>query len=281
MLPYDQTRVILQNKSNDDYINATHIGCLIENDSNSNSKHNIQPPHPNFIISQLPFTTTNTDLFDFWSMILQQQIELIVCLCRESEFNQQYYWPANKQTPLNVFSLKIQLQSVKETANSIQRVFTVANTQENVTRTVVVLQQNIKANASTASQLNVTVTTGIGLNEMPENVSGFLKFVKECEHFYLTQQRNHSHPILVHCMNGVSRSAVFILVYTMIQIIDTSCDTSFSTSAPTSIGSISSEFMLRLVKQMRSKRKYMIQSTYHLKYAYDALLYYMKGKATS
>ena len=211
-------------------------------------------------------------------MILQQKIELIVCLCRENEFNQQYYWPTDKQTSLNIMSLKVTLQSVKETSNSIQRIFTVENSTENVSRTVVILQQNIKTanalngNGSQAINANVTTTTGIGLNELPENVSGFLKFVKECENFYLTQQRNRSHPILVHCMNGVSRSAVFLLVFTMIQVID---DSSGSSSTQTS--SISSEFMIKLIKNMRSKRKYMIQSIYHLKYSYDALLYYMKG----
>ena len=118
-------------------------------------------------------------------------------------------------------------------------------------------------------------TTGIGLNELPENVSAFLKFVKECENYFLTQQRNRSHPILVHCMNGVSRSAVFILIYTMIQIIDNSSGS--SSLSQTSSTNLSSEFMMKLIKSMRSKRKYMIQSTYHLKYSYDALLYYMKG----
>ncbi len=249
-------------------------------DTNVNDASNGASLHPNFIISQLPFTNQNADLFDFWSMILQQKIELIVCLCRENEFNHQYYWPTSKQTSLNIFSLKVTLQSIKETSNSTQRIFTIENTIENLSRTVVILQQNIKnthglneINSTTIDSTKVT-TTGIGLNELPENVSTFLKFVKECENYFLTQQRNRSHPILVHCMNGVSRSAVFILIYSMIQIIDNSSGSSLSQTSSTTL---SSEFMMKLIKTMRSKRKYMIQSIYHLKYSYDALLYYMKG----
>ena len=275
MLPYDQTRVILQRKNNQDYINATHIGTLVDLSESANGSGAVQ--HPNFIISQLPNTNPLTELFDFWTMILQQKIELIVCLCRENEFNQQFYWPTSKQASLNIMSLKVTLQSVKETPNSIQRIFTVENSTENISRTVVILQQNLKTTTALSignSSAAAATTTGIGLNELPENVSGFLKFVKECENFYLTQQRNRSHPILVHCMNGVSRSAVFLLVYTMIQVID---DLSVSSSSTSIISSLSSEFMLKLIRNMRAKRKYMIQSMYHLKYSYDALLYYMKG----
>ncbi len=108
---------------------------------------------------------------------------------------------------------------------------------------------------------------------MPESISSFLKFVKECEYFYLTQQRNPSHPVLIHCMNGVSRSAVFILVYTMIQIIDLAGNK--QNQLHHSIN-ISSDLILKLIKQMREKRKYMIQSMHHLKYTYDAVLYYLK-----
>lgn len=275
LLPFDQTRVVLQSRKSDDYINATLIGQLGA-DLDYNSSSSSQSKHPNFVISQLPYASNSPDLFDFWSMIFQQQTELIVCLCRDNEFSSsssnsnQYYWPVDKQTPLNVLSLRISLQSVKETQNSIQRVCTVTNTLDNQTRTVVILQHVNKSSSSALIQAPAA-TTGIGLNEMPENIAGFLKFIKECNNFYLTQQRNSNNPIVVHCMNGVSRSAVFILVYTMIQIIDGMCES--SVQAPLSI---SSDLLMRLIKQMRSRRKYMIQSMHHLKYSYESVLYYLK-----
>lgn len=252
-------------KGADDYINATLIGQLAQDlDPNSNNKQ------PSFIITQMPFTNLQNELFDFWSMILQEQIEVLVCLCRDSEFGTTYYWPNNKQTPLNILNLKICLQSSKETLNSTQRVFTVSNLTENVTRTVVILQYQFNSNNNGVKPVIGSVT-GIAQNEMPENISSFLKFVKECEYFYLKEQRNKSHPILVHCMNGVSRSAVFILLYSMIQLIDSICES----DSPYQI-SLNSDLVLKLIKQMRSKRKYMIQSMHLLKYSYDAILYYLK-----
>ncbi len=105
---------------------------------------------------------------------------------------------------------------------------------------------------------------------MPENVAEFIKFAKECKHLYTHEQRNPENPVLVHCMNGVSRSAVFLLVYSLIQIID-----AYFEDSQAQVTTIS-ETLLRLIKQMRSRRKYMVQSTYHLKYSYNAILYYAK-----
>ncbi len=51
LLPYDQTRVILQNK-NDDYINATNIGKLITGEIIDTTKL-IQQKQPSFIVAQV------------------------------------------------------------------------------------------------------------------------------------------------------------------------------------------------------------------------------------
>ena len=274
LLPYDQTRVCLQSRNGDDYINATVIGQL-HSDAEPASVTN-----PNFIISQAPLTSSSSDMYNFWSMIIEQQVELVVCLCRDSELGPTHYWPSDKQTPLNINSLRISLLTFKETAHSVQRICSVKNSSDNQSRTVVLLQHvnnNSKNNATTNGSATALPTTnsGIGLNEMPENVASFLKFIKECEHFYKTQQRSLTHPVLVHCMNGVSRSAVFLLLFSMIQIIDLNCDHN-QTLSTLSSQLILSDVLIRFIKQMRNKRKYMIQSMCHLKYAYDATLYYLK-----
>jgi hypothetical protein len=86
LLPFDQTRVILPNrKSDNDYINASHIGQLsYEVDSK------LLKLQPSFIVSQLPILSLslelNSQLNDFWSMIFHNQIECLVCLCRDNEF---------------------------------------------------------------------------------------------------------------------------------------------------------------------------------------------------
>jgi len=267
LLPYDQTRVCLQSKNGDDYINATLIGEL-----HSDAEPGVN--NPSFIISQAPLTSSSSDMYNFWLMVIEQQVELIVCLCRDSELGPTHYWPSDKQIPLNINSLTISLLSFKETPHSVQRICSLKNSSDNQSRTVILLQHVNSKNILISGTPAPTTNSGIGLNEMPENVASFLKFIKECEHFYKTQQRSLTHPVLVHCMNGVSRSAVFLLLFSMIQIIDLNCDQ--NQTLPSCSQPILSDMLIRFIKQMRNKRKYMIQSMCHLKYAYDATLYYLK-----
>ena len=109
---------------------------------------------------------------------------------------------------------------------------------------------------------------------MPENMATFLKFLKDCESFYLTEQRNKANPIVVHCLNGVSRSAVFMLLYNTIQSIDTFYDDQAVTAESSSLSV--ADLVLKYIKLMRGKRKYMIHTINHLRYAYDCLLFYMR-----
>jgi len=59
LLPYDQTRIIIQNK-NDDYINATYIGKLTSSES-VDTNNFLQRNQPNFIVAQVKifFRVTN------------------------------------------------------------------------------------------------------------------------------------------------------------------------------------------------------------------------------
>lgn len=66
ILPYDYSRVELIT-TKDDYINASHI-------------RDVTPYTPPFIVTQCPMTTT---LADFWTMVWEQQVELIVCLIND------------------------------------------------------------------------------------------------------------------------------------------------------------------------------------------------------
>ncbi|XP_069572689.1 tyrosine-protein phosphatase non-receptor type 18 isoform X2 [Brachyistius frenatus] len=87
ILPYDQSRVVLSlltSDSDSDYINASFIqgassGCR-------------------YIACQGPLSSTVTD---FWRMIWQQDIKVIVMACREVEMGKrkcQCYWAAANQT---------------------------------------------------------------------------------------------------------------------------------------------------------------------------------------
>lgn len=68
ILPYDYSRVELIT-TKDDYINASHI-------------RDVTPYTPPFIVTQCPMSAT---IADFWTMVWEQQVELIVCLLSDNK----------------------------------------------------------------------------------------------------------------------------------------------------------------------------------------------------
>lgn len=68
ILPYDYSRVELSS-TKDDYINASHI-------------RDITPYTPPFIVTQTPMSST---FADFWTMVREQNVEIIVCLLCDNE----------------------------------------------------------------------------------------------------------------------------------------------------------------------------------------------------
>lgn len=138
-LPYDQTRIILHSTADpnaskktssdsSDYINATLL-----------SKVGATQSDPPFICTQLP---QQSEFNDFWSMLVQQKCEMVVCLARENEFGGKYYWPMDKASQLLLPAGRVSLQSLKETASSVQRVCGVEI--DGVARTVVIFQFKVK-----------------------------------------------------------------------------------------------------------------------------------------
>lgn len=67
ILPYDYSRVELIT-TKDDYINASHV-------------RDITPYTPPFIVTQCPMVATLTD---FWTMVWEQQVEVVVCLLNDN-----------------------------------------------------------------------------------------------------------------------------------------------------------------------------------------------------
>ncbi|PSN50877.1 hypothetical protein C0J52_12740 [Blattella germanica] len=68
ILPYDNSRIELPS-TKDDYINASYV-------------KNLTPVTPPFIITQAPLPSTYSD---FWTMVWEQQVEVIVCLLNDTE----------------------------------------------------------------------------------------------------------------------------------------------------------------------------------------------------
>lgn len=103
ILPFDHSRVILQRKDGQDtgdYINANYI---------------MSPGgRQGYIASQAPMPST---VNDFWQMIWQHKVKIIVMACKEIELGKhrcQRYWPMEGEQ-LNFFD-SIRVTLVKEVA---------------------------------------------------------------------------------------------------------------------------------------------------------------------
>jgi tyrosine-protein phosphatase non-receptor type 23 len=85
VLPYDHNRVELPT-TKDDYINASLVPAL-------------SPGAPSFIATQTPLPCSQQD---FWTMIWQQSVEIVVCLLSDAEIPKPspsttaIYWPVEK-----------------------------------------------------------------------------------------------------------------------------------------------------------------------------------------
>ena len=68
ILPFDHNRILLPS-TKDDYINASKLESLLKGG-------------PSFIATQCPLNST---ISDFWVMIWEQQVEVLVCLLTDIE----------------------------------------------------------------------------------------------------------------------------------------------------------------------------------------------------
>lgn len=100
VLPYDHNRVELPT-TKDDYINASLIPALTSG-------------APSFIATQTPLPCTQQD---FWTMIWQQSVEIVVCLLSDAEIpkptasSSAIYWPVEKGKDIVSGPWTIALQS--------------------------------------------------------------------------------------------------------------------------------------------------------------------------
>lgn len=103
VLPYDHNRIELPT-TKDDYINASLITSLSPSGNSST---------PSFIATQAPLSCS---LQDFWTMIWQQGVELVVCLLSDAEMAPKnngglIYWPTEKGKDVSSGPWSVSLQS--------------------------------------------------------------------------------------------------------------------------------------------------------------------------
>lgn len=221
ILPYDNSRVELPS-TKDDYINASFV-------------KGIAPQFPDFIVTQLPLHST---FGDFWSMVTEHQVELIVCLLNDYEIEGQVYWPVEKGTELVIGRMKLSLQSTNVRKHWVERIIYVNDSR--TTHTVVHLQ--------------FTEWPG---SSYPASPGPFLSLVGEA--LTLQSQQRGSGPCVVHCLSGVGRAGLFLLATAAV------CHIQSTPTLPD---------LVVLAGKISAFRKNALRDREHLKFAYQTLLYY-------
>lgn len=227
ILPYDYSRVELKATA-DDYINASLVKDI---------SYYAAP----FIITQLPIQSTITD---FWTMIKEQQVELVVCLLNDTEIGSDIYWPQEKGRDLLFPGMVISLVGLTVKPHWIERLISISIPEKKESKMLIHLQY--------------TAWPG---SLFPTNPEPFAVFTTEIVNLYL-QQRHTMHPIVMHCSSGIGRSGLTALLVTAILEV---------TSNPLTVPDL-----VALAVKLASWRRNILRDREHLKFTYEVFLAYMK-----
>lgn len=224
-IPYDSNRVILSSVE-PDYINASLIKSAISS-------------APDIIVTQAPMSST---ISDFWCMIWDQEVELIVCLLTDQEIDSGLYWPREKNEKLETGIYVVTLHSINVQVCWTERILSVLK--DNIIRVVIHLQLS-----SWQEEL---------FTEMSNAVTQILD---ESISIYYAQRDLH-HPIVVHCNYGVGRSGIFTLLTAFI------CDINCGKGIPD---------IMAMLMLMSEGRKTLIKDKKHLLNTFQLALSYVQG----
>ncbi|KAK4879126.1 hypothetical protein RN001_007272 [Aquatica leii] len=222
ILPFDETRVKLQGKKHD-YINASHV------------KH-ISLRTPEFIVTQSPLHNTYSE---FWTMVCDEHVELIVCLINDGEIGNDKYWPV-QPSPLIVenFSISIGKQHVHQHWTDTE---------------LIVNQLDIRSTKKIRH---------IQFRAWPSTLFPPLQVAVDFLNEILQHPKLFTYPILIHCSAGIGRSGFLCLVL---------CAAAEIITNPPAIPDLG-----KLAIKLSAARKNIIRDREHFKYAYQVLLHFLK-----
>ncbi|XP_032876320.1 LOW QUALITY PROTEIN: tyrosine-protein phosphatase non-receptor type 23-like [Amblyraja radiata] len=225
IMPYDKNRIVIQS-GKDDYINASMV-------------EDLSSYCPRIIATQAPLLGTASD---FWLMIYEQKVSLVVMLVSEQEVDKQKvlrYFPTERGQQIAHGPITLTLTTQKITQTHVERMIGLQYRDQSLKRTIIHLQ--------------FTSWPELGF---PESKSHLLRFIQEVHGHYLHQRPLHT-PVVVHCSSGVRRTGAFCLVYAAVQEVE----------AGNGIPDLP-----RIVRNMRQQRKHMLHDKLQLKYCYEAIL---------
>lgn len=187
--PYDETRVILKNSTNGDYINANYVNMVINGTDVVNR----------YIATQGPLQST-TD--DFWEMIFQEKSTLIIMLTTLVERGRtkcHKYWPSvGESLTVRDTTIKCIKEEADPTGSVVYRDF--------------VLSDNETEKLREIKHIQYVVWPDHGV---PSSPAEFLSFTDK-----IRETRKDDSPVVVHCSAGIGRTGVLILMDTALCLIE-------------------------------------------------------------
>ncbi|TWW58153.1 Receptor-type tyrosine-protein phosphatase C [Takifugu flavidus] len=239
VIPYDYNRVLLkldeekshESDPDDDYDTSSYDDEDSAKYINASLLSGYWGPHT-FISAQTPLPDT---VADFWSMILQNRVSIVVMLSDCSQGDEDcVYWGEDKKT---VEDIEVEIESTDNSPNFILRNMTI---------------HHLKTDAH--QQVKHFQFLKWGDKEVPEKPQDLADLIKEIKHRCgYTWPR--STPIIVHCNDGSSRSGAFCALWNLLdnaekeKMVD----------------------VFQVVKTLRKERQGMCPSLEQYQFLYDAL----------
>lgn len=184
VLPYDVTRVVLQDQE-DDYINASHVktepACSVLR----------------YVAAQGPLPHTCTH---FWRTVWEQGVSVIIMLTTLTERGRtkcHQYWPHPPEEK-NYADLKVCCHSEDCNLAYVTRELTLTHTELGEQRTITHLQYVAWPD-----------------HGVPDESSDFLDFVQA-----MRIKRRDTEPLMVHCSAGIGRTGVLITMETALILME-------------------------------------------------------------
>ncbi|XP_040007691.1 tyrosine-protein phosphatase non-receptor type 18 isoform X2 [Xiphias gladius] len=222
IVPYDQSRVVLSlvtTDSDSDYINASFIkGPSADN---------------KYIASQGPLSSTLTD---FWRMIWQNDIKVIVMACREIEMGKrkcECYWaPVHQSAAFGPFTV-INQEETRPSEGIVIRTLTV--TYQQVSRSVIQYQFLSWPD-----------------HDVPYQATGVLDLLERARN----SQGTHTSPVLIHCSAGCGRTGVICALDYIHDLLVTKVTEDFS--------------IMKIVLELRRQRPSAVQTRDQYQFIFTA-----------
>ncbi|XP_005189076.1 tyrosine-protein phosphatase 69D isoform X2 [Musca domestica] len=226
---YDQTRVKLSQVNGiqgSDYINANFVIGYKE--------------RKKFICAQGPMEST---INDFWRMIWEQHLEIIVMLTNLEEYNKTKcakYWPEKIMDLKQFGDITVKFVSEKKQGDYLIRILDIfkrntLNVEEEESRQI--------------TQYHYLVWKDF---MAPEHPHALIKFVRHINAVYSVQRG----PILVHCSAGVGRTGTLVALDSLLQQLEEEDQVS----------------IFNTVCDLRHQRNFLVQSLKQYIFLYRALL---------